>query len=1324
MNSQVDSRAMMSNAKFFDGYSRWSETTNKYETWDESVSRVMDMHRGYYSDKMSTELEEAIQTAEDGYKEKYALGAQRALQFGGDQLLKNPMRLYNCFAQETKFITSLGIKSFKDFDDGDEISVLSHKGVWKNATVKSYGKNTLNKITLSKKSSIKTVYATDNHTWILKNGDRTDELSVGDVLLEVPEILQEFDFDDANFLERLYWCYGYVYGDGVVNNNHSNVRLCGKDNQYEYRFLEMGFKSSSSASLYGDIICYTGKYKKTLPNPEKDSPELIRAFVRGYLDADGEKKESRFNHNSFVGIQASNKKAVDFIRRCFSVAGSYTISERDVSFTKTNYGEYADGTTRFRLFDSSSQKTRWHVRNIEKTNRFETVWCLEVEDDKSFILDGGIVTGNCTSTYLDRSEAFGEIFHTLLCLAPETMVKIKSGDKMIKDIEVGDEVLSYNETTKKYEYKHVYNTIENATEDKEKIELELENGATIRCTVDHKFLTSNRGWVEAQHLSEDDDIVNYHEMHEMKITKKTIIKDERKYWDISVEDNHNFILEDGTVAHNCGAGVGFSVQKHHIKKLPKIANRTKMAKVYVVEDSIEGWASSLDVLMSSFFVGGGKHPEYEGRRVYFDLSNIRPKGSFISGGFKAPGPEPLRRALDKIEYLLQGLILSGKDKLKTIDAYDIVMHSADAVLAGGVRRSATICLFSLDDDDMINAKTGDWYNTNPQRARSNNSVVLLRSTITFEIFQSVMQKTKEFGEPGFYFVDHLDFLCNPCFTGDTMVAVADGRNAVSIKELAMENKPFPVYSAHIGNKRKWVTDVKTAIAFKTGTRKTIKITLSDNTTFRCTPEHKLMLPDGSYVVAKDSMSLELEGFFTHKSKNYRVINSFTNGHNKQHRLIWEYYNGDIPKGSVIDHVVSNTPDFIDNLQMLNKSDHDRKTGEEVSGSNNAVFKIEDTTKWKNNLSNKAFLHGNPNFNGITNEELIKNAKLLYDLGEKITFENLKMLDSRTPQSFSKNRFGGKLRNLIAIATDTVDYIEPENVEYIEDVVDGYEYKNPTVIKIEDDVEEDVYDLKVEDNSNFYILTKGDETYKNSTGILVHNCVEIGMWPQLDGVSGFQGCNLSEINGGKCTTEEKFYHACRVGAILGTLQAGYTDFKFLSDVSKKIFERESLIGVSITGWMNNPKILFNADILKKGAEIVKEVNREVATLIGINPAARTTCAKPSGNACTTFDTLIKTENGVMSLKDIFGFCTNDEIDISTDNIEAGTAFQVTNNLKVYDEYNQLKDVTGLYLNGMARIYEVEFEDGKIYKFTDNHKLKTENGWKKVSDLTEKDVIISF
>jgi len=212
----------------------------------------------------------------------------------------------------------------------------------------------------------------------------------------------------------------------------------------------------------------------------------------------------------------------------------------------------------------------------------------------------------------------------------------------------------------------------------------------------------------------------------------------------------------------CGAGAGFSVQNHHVDKLPKVAERKKAAKGWVVEDSIEGWADSLGVLMSSYFTDNQQFPEFAGRKVYFDISGIRPKGAMISGGFKAPGPEPLRRALDKIEHLLQTVVLSGRDTLKPIEVYDIAMHASDAVLAGGVRRSATICLFSKDDQEMLDAKTGNWFIDNPQRGRSNNSAVIVRDECTEDEFKNIMKSIKEFGEPGFYFVESKEHTTNPC----------------------------------------------------------------------------------------------------------------------------------------------------------------------------------------------------------------------------------------------------------------------------------------------------------------------------------------------------------------------------------------------------------------------------------------------------------------------------------------------------------------------------------------------------------------------------------
>lgn len=343
----------------------------------------------------------------------------------------------------------------------------------------------------------------------------------------------------------------------------------------------------------------------------------------------------------------------------------------------------------------------------------------------------------------------------------------------------------------------------------------------------------------------------------------------------------------------CGAGAGFSVQYHHIAKLPKIENTFKNGSVdFIIPDSIEGWSEAIDVLMSSYFEDGGKHPEFSNYVVNFDYSQIRPKGSFISGGFKAPGSEPLKNCIELIRSLLNRL---NNSRLDDIDVYDICMYIADAVIAGGVRRSATICLFSKTSEKMMNAKTGNWFIDNPQRGRSNNSVILVRSETTFEEFENIMKSVKDFGEPGFIFTDSTEFTYNPC-------------------------------------------------------------------------------------------------------------------------------------------------------------------------------------------------------------------------------------------------------------------------------------------------------------------------------------VEIGKYPVTDdGKTGWQGCNLTEENGAKANSPEEFYYQCYVASAMGTLQAGYTDFKFLGEETKEIFEKEALIGVGITGWMNNPDVLFDEEVMRTGARIVKDTNKRVAKLIGINPAARTTCVKPSGNASVLLGT---------------------------------------------------------------------------------------------------------
>ena len=161
-----------------------------------------------------------------------------------------------------------------------------------------------------------------------------------------------------------------------------------------------------------------------------------------------------------------------------------------------------------------------------------------------------------------------------------------------------------------------------------------------------------------------------------------------------------------------GTGVGYSVQRHHVEKLPEIRlPNPKRTYRHLIADSIEGWADAVKVLFESYI---GKRST----TVRFDYSDIRPKGALLkTSGGKAPGPQPLRECLVKVEGILSNK--SNGDYLTTLEAHDIVCHIADAVLAGGIRRAALISLFSADDDDMITAKSGHFWEKNPQRARAN-----------------------------------------------------------------------------------------------------------------------------------------------------------------------------------------------------------------------------------------------------------------------------------------------------------------------------------------------------------------------------------------------------------------------------------------------------------------------------------------------------------------------------------------------------------------------------------------------------------------------------
>lgn len=204
-----------------------------------------------------------------------------------------------------------------------------------------------------------------------------------------------------------------------------------------------------------------------------------------------------------------------------------------------------------------------------------------------------------------------------------------------------------------------------------------------------------------------------------------------------------------------GTGVGFSVQYHHVEALPPIKKALKI-KRFLVGDSLEGWADCVKVLMKGYFGLSEYLPE-------FDYSDIRPKGArLVTAGGKAPGPEPLKICIAHLSAILDRK--QDGEMLTPLECHDMMCHIANAVLAGGIRRSAMISLFSPDDEEMLTCKFGNWWELNEQRGRANNSVVLLRESTTKQEFFRLWEKIElsGSGEPGFYFTNNLDWGTNPC----------------------------------------------------------------------------------------------------------------------------------------------------------------------------------------------------------------------------------------------------------------------------------------------------------------------------------------------------------------------------------------------------------------------------------------------------------------------------------------------------------------------------------------------------------------------------------
>lgn len=1136
------SLSAMKDYQFVSKYARYLPDLKRRETYIEAVNRNEEMHLRKYKD---LGVDDEIKWAFDMQRQKRVLGSQRNLQFGGPSVESKNARSYNCLCKDTEFITSEGVKTFNDFNDGDSIVVLTHTGEWKKSIVRSYGEDYLNKITIKRGGVSYDVFATQDHRWFLKDGTVTEDLEVYDCLLAAPNILEDFDYDNSSVEERLYWCYGFVYGYGTRTKNkegeysHSLVRLCDKDTKYKYRFEEMGFSTSSSLSLKGDLIAFTGKYLKETPDPSVDDPGLIRAFVRGYLDADGEKDRNylRSTRRIFKDIQSSDVDHIDFIKRCFPIAGVYLVSETDLTGEKTNLG-IKGHTKSFRLnnYLDGKHAQYFKVVNIEKNVLKENVWCLEVEDNQSFVFPFGLVTGNCATTYCDRVRAFQEYYWLLLC----------------------------------------------------------------------------------------------------------------------------------------GCGVGVSVQDHHVAKLPNISKPDKKKrKTFLIPDSIEGWADSLGVLLSSYFVSKQTFPEYKEHYVDFDYSLIRPEGSSLSHGGKAPGHVPLEKGLELIRKILDKSCSEG-NSLQPIHCYDILMHASDSVLAGGIRRSASIVLFSLENKEMMNAKVGNWREENPQRGRSNNSAVLLKDKVTFEQFQELIKSTKEFGEPGLLWSDDTEMMFNPCFHKDARLATENGLIRIEdIFNTGLKNRI--VIDSRIGKGDTVRSDdfgVKTvdaSIVELTQKKADIYLLKTDHGhSVRATLNHEFPTQDGRKRLEDlqigDILFLQSAegGWGQTGNLNQGLLlglltgdGTFSRKRNKNiaHICVWE---------DDFDYIDSIRDIVYSEVKDINCNWEDKNTGQsnvckkemysvkiydalqEICGDQDlkTIKKRVPECVWRGSrelvrgyLQGLFFADGSVQLTGSkkkatlsvrlnqSNELLLQDVQVLlqnFGISSKIysrrdAGEYLLPDGKGGMEKYScKENFELIINRPNSIVFQEKIGLFGRKSEYFSKLLDirGIDCRKPErfiskIKSIEYDCTEDVYCLNQPDSNSVI-----------ANGIIAGNCVETGQYP-VDietGESGVQFCNLSTVNIKKCKSEEDFLEGVKAATIIGTLQAGYCDFEYLGKTSENITKREALLGVSMTGIMDipDPTMILNPETLKKGARLAKKINREIAKKIGINPAARICCLKPEGS----------------------------------------------------------------------------------------------------------------
>ncbi len=632
-----------------------------------------------------------------------------------------------------------------------------------------------------------------------------------------------------------------------------------------------------------------------------------------------------------------------------------------------------------------------------------------------------------------------------------------------------------------------------------------------------------------------------------------------------------------------GTGCGYSVQRHHVEKLPAIKGTLKTKRRFLVSDNIEGWADCIKVLMEAYFHGKSE--------PVFDYRDIRPKGAMlVTSGGKAPGPQPLKDAVHNIRKVLDTKPVGSK--LTTLEAHDIMCFIADAVLAGGIRRAALISLFNMDDDDMLTCKHGSWWELNPQRGRANNSAVILRHKVTKGDFDSLWEKVvaSGSGEPGVYFSNDKDWGTNPCcFAGETQLLTSEGYKRLD--ELVGVDFDNVNKDGNTSKGKVWSNGIKEVVELRFVKKKPIT----------CTPDHTFMDAEGNSVEAKDLKGKRLMPYYAVKSVPEDVTAfkaGFILGDGMLGRLESSSHKGlevcigakDLEVGEYFgvhtagNHYLREAYDIATAYGLKGVTTPTRELPEKVSSdfmmglysANGCVIKgakrvalktasrlmADQVCEWLSNVGMTPYVTTN------------KSKSVAFSNGVYVCKE-----------SYDVNLCG--IDNLTLFAR-SVSFVHEHKRKALEDAILN---SAPMVVGVKTKGSTEVFDFN-EPEVHWGVVE----------GVVVHNC-EIGLRP-------YQFCNLCELNVSDIESQEDLNNRAKAAAFIGTLQAGYTDFHYLRDIWKSTTEKDALIGVGMTGVGSG--VILNYD-LKQAAKAVVDENKRVAGLIGINSAARTTTIKPSGTS---------------------------------------------------------------------------------------------------------------